>query len=29
MYNKATYCWAHMPMRFPLVRGERKKKAAA
>jgi hypothetical protein len=29
MYNKALYCWAHTPMRFPLVRGERKKKAAA
>lgn len=29
MYNKATLCWAHTPMRFPLVRGERKKRAAA
>jgi hypothetical protein len=29
MYNKALYCWTHTPMRFPLVRGERKKKAAA
>jgi hypothetical protein len=28
-YNKATYCWTHMPLTFPLVRGERKKKAAA
>ncbi|HEV8572186.1 MAG TPA: hypothetical protein VGR49_03925 [Actinomycetota bacterium] len=29
MYNKAPYCWTHTPMKFPLVRGERKKKAAA
>jgi hypothetical protein len=29
MYNKSTYCWQHTPVRFPLVRGERRKKAAA
>ncbi len=29
IYNKATYCWAHRPQTFPLVRGERRKKAAA
>jgi hypothetical protein len=29
MYNKSAHCWSHTPMRFPLVRGERKKKAAA
>jgi hypothetical protein len=29
IYNKSAYCWAHAPLRFPLVRGERKRKAAA
>lgn len=29
VYNKAPYCWAHMPLTFPLVRGERRRKAAA
>jgi hypothetical protein len=29
IYNKSTYCWQHAPVRFPLVRGERRKKAAA
>jgi hypothetical protein len=29
IYNKSPYCWAHAPLRFPLVRGERKRKAAA
>ena len=25
-YNKAKFCWAHAPVKYPLVRGERKKK---
>lgn len=29
VYNKSAYCWAHVPLTFPLVRGERKRKAAA
>lgn len=29
VYNKARHCWAHAPLRFPLVRGERRRKAAA
>ena len=29
IYNKATTCWAHRPLTFPLTRGERRKKAAA
>lgn len=29
IYNKAKYCWAHAPVKFPLVRGERRRKAAA
>lgn len=28
-YNKARYCWAHVPLTFPLTRGERRKKTAA
>jgi hypothetical protein len=28
-YNKSKYCWSHIPLTFPLVRGERKKKRAA
>ncbi len=28
MYNRASHCWAHAPMRFPLVRGERRRNAA-
>ena len=26
-YNKAKFCWAHAPVRYPLVRGERKKRS--
>lgn len=29
MYNKADHCWAHAPLKFPLTRGERRRKAAA
>jgi hypothetical protein len=29
VYNKSEYCWSHAPQRFPLVRGERRRKAAA
>ncbi|MGH2662574.1 MAG: hypothetical protein ACRDH8_07150 [Actinomycetota bacterium] len=29
IYNRLDYCWAHMPHRFPLVRGERRRRAAA
>jgi hypothetical protein len=29
IYNKSDLCWQHTPVRFPLVRGERRKKAAA
>jgi hypothetical protein len=28
-YNKARHCFAHAPLRYPLVRGERKKRSAA
>jgi hypothetical protein len=28
VYNRSAYCWAHAPQRFPLVRGERRRKAA-
>ncbi|HEX9890818.1 MAG TPA: hypothetical protein VGB28_01990 [Actinomycetota bacterium] len=28
-YNKATYCWAHAPVKYPLTRGERRRKTAA
>jgi hypothetical protein len=29
IYNKSDHCWQHDPVSFPLVRGERRKKAAA
>jgi hypothetical protein len=29
VYNKDRFCWQHTPVRFPLVRGERRKKTAA
>ncbi|HVM12130.1 MAG TPA: hypothetical protein VM638_06620 [Actinomycetota bacterium] len=29
IYNKATHCWAHAPLRYPVSRGERRKKTAA
>jgi hypothetical protein len=29
IYNKSSYCWAHAPLKYPLVRGERKRRAAA
>lgn len=29
MYNKSPYCWAHAPLKFPLTRGARRRKAAA
>lgn len=28
IYNKAKYCWAHKPVSYPVVRGERKRQAA-
>jgi hypothetical protein len=28
VYNRAKYCWAHAPVRFPVVRGARRRKAA-
>ena len=28
VYNRASYCWTHTPTRFPLARGERRRKAA-
>ena len=28
-YNKAKHCWAHAPLKYPLTRGERRKKTAA
>lgn len=28
-YNKAKHCWTHMPLRYPLVRGERKRRKPA
>lgn len=28
-YNKATHCWAHAPVTYPLVRGERKRRKPA
>lgn len=28
-YNKGEHCFAHAPLRYPLVRGERKKKRPA
>ena len=29
VYNRSKYCWAHEPLRFPVVRGDRKRRAAA
>jgi hypothetical protein len=29
IYNKARFCWQHAPVRYPLGRGERRKRAAA
>jgi hypothetical protein len=29
IYNRSAYCWTHAPQKFPLVRGERKRRAAA
>ena len=26
-YNKAQFCWTHAPLRYPLTRGERKKRS--
>ena len=26
VYNRSHYCWQHTPLRFPVVRGDRKKK---
>lgn len=28
-YNKSAYCWAHAPVRYPLVRGERRRRKPA
>jgi hypothetical protein len=28
VYNRSNYCWVHAPVRFPIVRGQRKRKAA-
>jgi hypothetical protein len=28
VYNRSEYCWAHAPVRYPIVRGQRKRKAA-
>lgn len=28
VYNRAPMCWQHTPVRFPFVRGQRKRKAA-
>ncbi len=28
-YNKSKYCWSHAPVKYPLTRGERRKKTAA
>ena len=28
-YNKSKYCWAHTPVKYPLTRGERRKRKAA
>lgn len=28
-YNKSDHCWTHAPQTFPLVRGQRRRKAAA
>jgi hypothetical protein len=28
-YNKAQFCWAHVPVKYPLIRGERKRRKSA
>lgn len=28
IYNRSDFCWQHTPVRFPFVRGQRKRKAA-
>jgi hypothetical protein len=28
IYNKSDLCWQHAPVRYPFVRGQRKRKAA-
>ena len=28
IYNRSPSCWQHTPVRFPFVRGQRKRKAA-
>ncbi len=28
-YNKAEFCYMHTPLRYPLIRGERRRKPAA
>jgi hypothetical protein len=29
MYNRSRFCWAHTPLRFPVVRGERRRRSDA
>ena len=29
IYNRSQYCWQHTPQRFPVVRGDRKRRVAA
>ena len=29
VYNRSHHCWQHTPLRFPVVRGDRKKKSVA
>jgi hypothetical protein len=28
IYNRSSVCWQHTPVRYPFVRGQRKRKAA-
>lgn len=28
VYNRASHCWLHTPTKFPVARGERRRKAA-
>ena len=28
VYNRSAMCWQHTPVKFPFVRGQRKRKAA-
>jgi hypothetical protein len=28
IYNRGSLCWQHAPVRYPFVRGQRKRKAA-